>query len=380
MASHWHLPNAGHVLHAFTRFLITLKLIADCYIRFAEYYGTEALLVSLAMGQVTECPFPAEEVEKLKRDVTELAASSGFALDRRAGDRVDVPIDFKFLQLVLRDADDPETGLGEYSQGVKVGPGTRMPRLPALYRPKKKWRLASQVDPVDYLEQATDPGEVWRRNYSTLETFEQQVLEVMHDQASRGQFLVLSETKAKERFPDLVTASLGAQRREKPGVKITARVLFDGTHGLSVNSRTKLRDQGRAPIAADLMRAMREKAKRDELTFALTADVTEAHRQVPIHPDDWHYLGCRVVPGGEVFVNTVGTFGVASASCYWPESLLQLVAFLSTFLLTPAPRGTCWLPTTSSSSAVDQIIAADFILCVMRFGRCTFVLAQNWWW
>ena len=51
-----------------------------------------------------------------------------------------------------------------------------------------------------------------------------------------------------------------------------ARVLFDGTHGLSVNSRTRIRDQERAPIAADLKRTMREKAKVDELTFAQSAD------------------------------------------------------------------------------------------------------------
>ena len=43
--------------------------------------------------------------------------------------------------------------------------------------------------------------------------------------------------------------------------KATARVLFDGTHGLCVDSRMRLRDQERAPIAADLKRAMREKAK-----------------------------------------------------------------------------------------------------------------------
>ena len=189
-----------------------------------------------------------------------------------------------------------------------------MPRLPALFRPKKKWRLASHFDPLDYLEGSTDSTTVWRRNYSTLQPLEQQVLDVMRDQATRGQVLVLSETEAKLRYPDLVIASLGAQRKEKPGGKITARVLFDGTHGLSVNSRTRIRDQEWAPIAADLKRTMREKAKVDELTFALSADVTEAHRQVPIHPDDWHLLGCQVIHGGDVFVNTVGTFGVASES------------------------------------------------------------------
>ena len=98
---------------------------------------------------------------------------------------------------------------------------------------------------------------------------------------------------------------------------MTARVLFDGTHGLCVNLRTPLRDQDRAPISADLKRAVREKAKLDELTLALTADVKEAHRQVPIHPDDWHYLGFQLVPDRDVFINTVGTFGIASASYYW---------------------------------------------------------------
>ena len=99
---------------------------------------------------------------------------------------MDVPIDYRFLDVLLRAADDPEIGLGEYVQGVKVGPGTRMPRLPALYKAKKKWRLPSQVDPLDYLEYAPDKSGVWRSNYSTLCEFETQVLEVMHDQASRG--------------------------------------------------------------------------------------------------------------------------------------------------------------------------------------------------
>ena len=62
---------------------------------------------------------------------------------------------------------------------------------------------------------------------------------------------------------------------------------------------------------------MRETSKSNEATFALTADVTEAHRQVPISLQDWLLLGCQVQPGGDVFVNTVGTFGVASASYYW---------------------------------------------------------------
>ena len=86
----------------------------------------------------------------------------------------------------------------------------------------------------------------------------------------------------------------------------------------ALNLRTRLRDQERAPIAADLKRSMREKAKVDERTFALTADVIEAHRQVPVHP---HLLGCQVC-----FVNTVGTLGIASASYYWSRVAAPLWA------------------------------------------------------
>ena len=86
------------------------------------------------------------------------------------------------------------------------------------------------------------------------------------------------------------------------------RESYSTEHGLCVNTRTRLRDQERAPIAADLKRSTREKAKVDDLTFALSADVTEA------------------------FVNTVGTFGIASASYYWSRvagAIGRLLQYLS---------------------------------------------------
>ena len=38
---------------------------------------------------------------------------------------------------------------------------------------------------------------------------------------------------------------------------------------------------------------------------------------MPISEQDWHLFGCRVEESGTIYVNTVGTFGVASASYYW---------------------------------------------------------------
>ena len=145
------------------------------------------MLVDLAMGKVEESPFPPAEILQLKQAAIEVAGRAGVRVYRKDGDRLDVPIDCRFLDMLLRASEDPEVGIGEYAQGVKVGPGTRMPRLPALYKPKKKWRLPSQVDPLDYLEYAPDRSGVCRRNYASLHEFESQVLEVMHDLAARGQ-------------------------------------------------------------------------------------------------------------------------------------------------------------------------------------------------
>ena len=77
-------------------------------------------------------------------------------------------------------------------------------------------------------------------------------------------------------------------------------------------------------MAADLKRVMRERARLGERIFALIADVAEAHVQIPIHPRDWHLLGCQVEVGGDVFINKVGTFGVASASYYWSRAASAL--------------------------------------------------------
>ena len=59
-----------------------------------------------------------------------------------------------------------------------------------------------------------------------------------------------------------------------------------------MNTRTRIRDQERSPVASVLKRAMRKKASQDEPTFALTADVSEAHRQIPIHPCDCLGVKC----------------------------------------------------------------------------------------
>ena len=144
-------------------------------------------------------------------------------------------------------ASDPEVSIASFSQGVRVGPGSRMPRCPRLYTKKRKWRIPEQREQVEVGELLATQG-VWNKNYSTLLSFRAEVEEVLRDQANRGQVLIFPEAEARSRFPNLVVASLGAQKKEKSGGAISARVLFDGTNGNFVNTSTHLRDQERAPV------------------------------------------------------------------------------------------------------------------------------------
>ena len=120
-----------------------------------------------------------------------------------------------------------------------MGHGTTMPRLPALHRPKKKCRLASQTKPRANLEEEDHEGETaWRRNYATLRPLAKEVYSVLKDQTRRGQLISLPEAEARAKYSE-----------------VTARVLHGGTNGLAVNSKRRLRDQERSPISSDVNQA-----------------------------------------------------------------------------------------------------------------------------
>ena len=99
-----------------------------------------------------------------------------------------VPIDCEYVDLLWRAADYPDASLASCPRGVRVGSDARLPRLPALCRRKKQWRLPDEADPTDYPEEQACADEVWNRNYASIE-----VVDVLDDQAKRGQVLKLTE-------------------------------------------------------------------------------------------------------------------------------------------------------------------------------------------
>ena len=67
--------------------------------------------MDLALGRVKESPFPNDAVSELNNEIVKVLSSRGIQLRREKGDRNELPIDFRFLGLLLRVAQDPDTQL-----------------------------------------------------------------------------------------------------------------------------------------------------------------------------------------------------------------------------------------------------------------------------
>ena len=266
----------------------------------------------LACGKVKDCPM-GEELNVLREQVYQLFETAGEEPRRKITDLAS-PLEFRLLGAFLSQAKDPERDLPDFADGVRVGVGCKMPRVPAVYARKRKWKLKEQEDPDGY--QWYEPARgADNKNYSSAAELDDAVEDQLEQSVLKGQAFRLTEEEARERYGSkLVIASLGAQ--VKSGAKDTGdlkvRLLFDGTHGVPVNKNIRVRDQDRAPAAPDLKRVLRQLANQEGPKFGFKVDVSDAHRLIPIKPCDWHLLACRSEKGKDVYINTTGTFGVAN--------------------------------------------------------------------
>ena len=125
----------------------------------------------------------------------------------------------------------------------------------------------------------------------------------------------LSEKEARRRFGDtLRVASLGAIIKDDGSV----RALFDGTHSVKLNNMITIADKLEFPTPSNVARAMEVQLEDgNHLLVGIAADIAKAHRRYKHAPEDHGYLGCRARPDGPVWINRVGTFGVACAAYHF---------------------------------------------------------------
>ena len=178
-----------------------------------------------------------------------------------------------------------------------------------------------------------------------------------------GAMVKMSLDEAQRRFGDrLSVASLGCIPKSDDSV----RVVHDGTHGQHVNDSIKVRDGQSYPSGADLEEAMQSLPF---ATFSLSGDVSRAHRLVKVREEDWARQSCRARRHGDVYLNTVGTFGISSASYWW----FRLMSGLGRLLYDCHGKGETtllsyvddllWL--TQSSDGLLRILASILLLTAL---------------
>ena len=255
--------------------------------------SARSILAKLMGGELTSDPFPTTATERLR----------------------------DYLKSLVRDFQEvPDPPLMDvYATGVPLGLGVDLPRTPMVFPPKVKWSLGEQEDWGGASARSSEFQGITRANYPSAETFAKEVTSVLDDQAARGQVLVLPEPVARSRFGDRLTvASLAAiEKGTSADGTVEVRVIHDGTHGVDVNRYIKVLDGAVFPTSADLKCCLREQAESGAPHLGLTLDVKEAHRCVAVREEDWPLQACQVHPGGLVYINMVGTYGVASAAYWW---------------------------------------------------------------
>jgi hypothetical protein len=216
------------------------------------------------------------------------------------------------------------------ASGVHVGVGVKLPRIPAVFPRKRKWALESQR-----LPEGDGPGSfdtLWKDNYVSAKEATEDLAMALREQATRGHVIELSEDKALDLYGKrLIIAALAAIPKAGADGSITFRIIHDGTNGVHLNSRIRVRDAGQFPTAPDLKLSLRMQEASGEPHFGFSADVKEAHRMIGIKEEDWPMLGCKAgKPVESVFLNTRGTYGVASAAYWWGRigaALVRLVHY-----------------------------------------------------
>jgi hypothetical protein len=209
--------------------------------------------------------------------------------------------------------------MSRFFHGVRYGVAERLPRTPAVYPQKKKWRLDSQKENLDEAalnESRANYEGMINENYKSATIYPRELDEILEKKVAAGRAFKLTMKEAQERFGKALTvASLGALvKSTTEGSPVSLRLLFDGSNNVGVNPAIRVRDQQQSQTTADIKTVLRLQAGSGERWFGLSFDIDGAHENVPVHRDDWPLQAVRGTDPAAVYVSTFALFGVASIS------------------------------------------------------------------
>ena len=266
------------------------------------------------MGKVPDNPFPEQGLANTRKRLSELLDT--FKVRGQA--EVTAPhqlIEYALAGRMARAMDDPDwiflaAGRHSAAKGVKLGADEKLPRVPAVFEKKTTWRRYEEEDRC---------GESsWKENYKSASENAKGIRKQFEEEESLGMLVRVSRADAEAEWGDkLAIAGLAAIAKGED----SWRVIHDGTHAVKVNPKIKVRDLVRYPSVAEQRRILEDTRDRPSPHFIFKGDISKAHRRVRVRRSDWGQQACRLDQPDEIWLNTVGTFGIASAGYYWTRAI-----------------------------------------------------------
>ena len=213
-------------------------------------------------------------------------------------------------------ANDPDHGYPYYvSEGVPLGVEESLPLSPGIWPTYEELR-ANQDTPHDHHDDEDIPPPTSCPNYPSATAHTNAIRETYKEEVPLGMTLgplTLAEAATICMCePHQICAGALAGKPEGRYLD-KLRTIHDATvNNVNTWIRHNQREKTTAPTLHDAMTALYH-CPRD--TILLKLDITKAHRRIKLLLKDWKYVAATL--DDEVWLNTVGTYGVASAQYYW---------------------------------------------------------------
>ena len=274
----------------------------------------------LALGRFKESPFSETDLDDLRRKWFDLLP------DRRQAEVLvpGQPFYLHALAQSLRQLGDPDVDIIDNSPGSSFVGGVHLGHLRPLGPTPQVYRRRVKQSKYDESEWSQEMGNYFKGDECEAE-------KILSDQFKgeelAGRTMPLSEAEAKRRYPDqsLRVAAQGILEKPDGG----HRIIHDGTHGVQLNNQILIEDRLENPGPREMACIMETSmASGERCVFSLDADIVKAHRRVLVREEDWGVQACRTSSTSSViWLNKVGTFGVASAAFWWSR-LMALIGRL----------------------------------------------------
>ena len=274
----------------------------------AQHAEVEGAAMALARGRCKACPLATANTAPY---ATAISAFAHCTMDVYPGQ----PFCLDAITALADIAGDPDSAFPQQcKEGLPLGVEEPLPDTSHIWPSKEE--LADE-DPLQEADEEQPPPPQQAENYPSALEHEEAIEATFREEVALGLVSGPHTDEEAARICGCAPSELchGALAGKPEGRYLDKlRTIHDGTVN-KVNPWIKKNQHQRttAPTLADLMTSLglTRRVKRRLLKL----DASKAHRRIKILRKDWRYMTARTSSG--IWINKVGTYGVASAQYHW---------------------------------------------------------------